>query len=86
MFVIKPDALPKMLRISATVWISSFIGLTNIAASSAYMLMRILANRVLIGDSSPSLEAISSKRCRGSMARMNNIGERGSPNGQCENA
>jgi hypothetical protein len=35
LFVISPDTFPKRTNISATTWMSSLIGLTKIAASSA---------------------------------------------------
>jgi hypothetical protein len=75
----KPDALPKISRISAMVAISSLTGLTKRATSSAYILHRNLTALLLNGENNPSSVAISKRRCSGSMASINNMGERGSP-------
>ena len=49
------------------------------SAPSAYNEVRILAASKGIGDRTPLSVAMSRMRCKGSMARMNSIGERGSP-------
>uniref|UniRef100_A0A0A9HGG9 Uncharacterized protein n=1 Tax=Arundo donax TaxID=35708 RepID=A0A0A9HGG9_ARUDO len=78
-FVLRPEAVPKMDSSSWTILMSSFFGLTKIAASSAYMLVRILAALCCIDCSCPASVAKSNNRCRGSIARMKSMGNRGSP-------
>ena len=48
-------------------------------ASSAYRETMNLTGRALIGRSNPSSAANRKRWCSGSMAKMNNIGEMGSP-------
>jgi hypothetical protein len=75
--VIKPEAQPKACRMSLTAMRSSLEGLIKIAAASAYR--EVLSFVVVsgMGERIPFLAARSRIRCSGSMARMNNIGERG---------
>jgi hypothetical protein len=55
------------------------MGLMNKAASSAHMLVLSLATLLLMGVSALFAVARSNNCCKGSMARINNMGERGSP-------
>lgn len=60
-------------------FISSLFGFMKIAASSAYKDVRkrtAFPRNLLIA---PSSVALSSRRCRGSIARMKRRGDRGSP-------
>jgi hypothetical protein len=79
MFVISPEVLPNIERISATTRISSLTGFTKTAGSSAYMLVLNLAILLLIGVRKPSLVANSNNLFSGSIARMKSMGGAGPP-------
>ena len=78
-FVNSPDAVPKQERMCMVSWTSSLVGFRKMAASSAYRLSLSLAEDRVNGVRSPSLVANSNNLCSGSIARMNNIGDKGSP-------
>jgi len=58
---------------------SSFVGFKKMAASSAYREALHLAMVEGSGDIAPFWVASSSIRCKGSMARIKSISDRGSP-------
>jgi hypothetical protein len=58
---------------------SATVGLMKRAASSAYRLVRMRIGLAPIGESSPCCVALFSIACNGSIARMNNRGDEGSP-------
>jgi hypothetical protein len=77
--VTKPEVQPKACRMSLTAMRPSLEGLIKIAASSAYREVLGFAVVSGMGEMISFLAARSRIRCSGSMARMNNIRERGSP-------
>jgi hypothetical protein len=79
MLVTRPLAFPKQSRIAAMTYSSSFSGFPKIPTLSAYRDILQRVARDLIGARIPLWVANSRRRCKGSMARMNNMGERGSP-------
>lgn len=78
-FVFTPVAFPKTSRMHHTCPTSVIVGLTNKAAASAYRLVLNFIGSAPMGFRIPACVALSKMRCRGSIARMNNIGDRGSP-------
>ena len=78
-FVLSPVTSPKELRILARVRTSSCNGATKRAASSAYMEMRKCGPLPLSLVSAPISVTNSRILCKGSIARTNRSGERGSP-------
>ena len=79
MLVSSPETAPKVVRMCKVSWTSSLAGFKKMAASSAYKLSLSLADLLVIGESAPSLVAKSNSRWSGSIARMNSIGDKGSP-------
>jgi hypothetical protein len=77
--VTKPEAQPKACRMSLTARRCSLEGLIKITASLAYREVLSFAVVSGMGERIPFLAARFRIRCSGSMARMNNIGERGLP-------
>ena len=75
----KPKILPNSCKMVVVASRSSLSGLMKIAASSAYMEVLHLATGRGKAVRTPCCVAMSSRRCSGSMARMNSMGDRGSP-------
>lgn len=78
-FVFRPVASPKVCRSCLTLLTSVASGQTNNAASSTYKLVRNFIGSAPIGVSSPAYVALFNILCKGSIASMNNISDRGSP-------
>jgi len=74
-----PEMLPKAWRTTWVAAMSSFVGFKKMAASSAYREALHLAMVEGSGDIAPFWVASSSIRCKGSMARIKSIGDRGLP-------
>jgi hypothetical protein len=79
MFICRPETEPNACRIAVVASRSSLSGLMKIAASSAYMDVLHLDADSGKAVSAPCCVAMSNRRCNGSMARINNMGDRGSP-------
>ena len=75
----RPEKFPNAWRTVLIASRSSFMGLMKMSASSAYMEILHLAAAEGKGERIPCCVANSSSRCRGSMARMKSMGDRGSP-------
>jgi len=78
-FVSKPEAQPKDLKILLTACTSSLTGFQKIAESAANKLILSFAFLLQFGVSSPSSVALFNISCKGSIAKIKNIGESGSP-------
>src|SRR4051812_4493169 len=79
MFTLKPEAWPNICRISRQAASSVAVGFRNSITSSAKKDSRFLSPDLLKGDKSPHSDAAKNRRCSGSMTRMNNMGDKGSP-------
>jgi hypothetical protein len=78
MFVQSPVAVLKCSNICFKLATSTGIGLRKIATSSAYKLVLILTGLAPIGCTNPTMVAMFSNFCNGSIARIKSIGDKGS--------